>query len=92
MCLLVDVMSTACKSLLTFLRLSEKQSCVFCKRQIAYVCTVSALCLSASQAMSKPKAPGSDRLANLPHHDSEVSGCPVLDSANATMDCTVVST
>lgn len=41
--------------------------------------------------MTKPFPPGTDRLAALPHHDSGVSGCPVLKAAHATMDCTVVS-
>jgi flavin reductase (DIM6/NTAB) family NADH-FMN oxidoreductase RutF len=43
------------------------------------------------KAMTKPFAPGTDRLAAVQHHDSEVSGCPVLDGAHAAMDCLVVS-
>lgn len=43
------------------------------------------------KAMTKPGTSGADCLANIPHHDSEVSGCPVLDGANATMDCIVMS-
>ncbi|KAF8073046.1 dfa6 [Scenedesmus sp. PABB004] len=43
------------------------------------------------KAMTKPFAPGTDRLAALPHHDSEASGCPVLDDSHAVLDCSVVS-
>eukprot|EP00882_Tetradesmus_deserticola_P003043 GHRQ01003230.1.p1 GENE.GHRQ01003230.1~~GHRQ01003230.1.p1 ORF type:complete len:731 (+),score=313.16 GHRQ01003230.1:222-2414(+) len=43
------------------------------------------------KAMTRPFEPGADRLANLAHKDSEVSGCPVIEGANAVLDCTVVS-
>jgi len=43
------------------------------------------------KTMSTPFTPGADRLANLKTHDSPVSKSPVLDTANAFLDCTVVS-
>lgn len=43
------------------------------------------------KVMSQPFTPGADRLANLKTHDSPVSGCPVLDTSNAFLDCKVVS-
>jgi flavin reductase (DIM6/NTAB) family NADH-FMN oxidoreductase RutF len=43
------------------------------------------------QAMTRPFEPGADRLEKLPHKDSEVSGCPVIEGANAVLDCKVVS-
>jgi flavin reductase (DIM6/NTAB) family NADH-FMN oxidoreductase RutF len=43
------------------------------------------------QAMTKPFEPGADRLAAVAHKDSEVSGCPIIEGANAVLDCKVVS-
>lgn len=43
------------------------------------------------KTMSTPFTPGADRLANLKTHPSPVSQTPVLDTANAILDCTVVS-
>ncbi|KAF6262522.1 flavodoxin-like protein [Scenedesmus sp. NREL 46B-D3] len=43
------------------------------------------------KAMTRPFEPGADRLASVPHKDSEVSGWPVIEGANAVLDCTVVS-
>jgi flavin reductase (DIM6/NTAB) family NADH-FMN oxidoreductase RutF len=41
--------------------------------------------------MTKPFEPGADRLAKVSHKDSEISGCPIIEGANAVLDCTVVS-
>jgi hypothetical protein len=43
------------------------------------------------QAMTRPFEPGADRLASVAHKDSEVSGCPIIEGANAVLDCKVVS-
>lgn len=47
--------------------------------------------LAAAQAMTQPFEPGADRLAKVAHKDSEVSGCPIIEGANAVLDCSVVS-
>lgn len=62
----------------------------FCKTWCLYMCQ-DIMCCCCFQAMTKPFAPGVDRLSALPHHNSAVSGCPVLEKANATLDCQVVS-
>ncbi|KAI8477430.1 MAG: flavodoxin-like protein [Monoraphidium minutum] len=41
--------------------------------------------------LSKPHAPGEDRLAGLEVRDSPASGCPVLVDASAHIDCEVVT-
>lgn len=43
------------------------------------------------KAMTQPFEPGADRLAKVAHKDSEVSGCPIIEGANAVLDCSVVS-
>jgi flavin reductase (DIM6/NTAB) family NADH-FMN oxidoreductase RutF len=49
------------------------------------------LLLLLLQAMTRPFEPGADRLASVAHKDSEVSGCPIIEGANAVLDCKVVS-
>jgi hypothetical protein len=47
--------------------------------------------LTHTQVMSKPFTPGADRLASLETTINANTGCPVLETANAVLECKVVS-